>query len=85
MVFGMVRLKVCFNSYTEWKWCQVLGEDYSKLAFLCADRSVVLHAKFGSYYSTRIPRCALQHSTQIVCQCHIITLHTGYFMTHKRK
>jgi len=35
---------------------QVLGEDYSKLAFLCADRSVVLHAKFGSYYSTRIPR-----------------------------
>jgi ribosome biogenesis protein ENP2 len=35
---------------------QVLGEDYSKLAFLCADRSVILHAKFGSYYSTRIPR-----------------------------
>ncbi len=85
MVFGIVRLKVCFNSYTEWKWCQVLGEDYSKLAFLCADRSVVLHAKFGSYYSTRIPRCAPQHSTQIVCQPHIISLHTGYFMTHKRK
>lgn len=35
---------------------QVLGDDYSKLAFLCADRSVWLHAKFGSYFSTRIPR-----------------------------
>ncbi|BBN17361.1 ribosome biogenesis protein ENP2 [Marchantia polymorpha subsp. ruderalis] len=35
---------------------QVLSEDYSKMAFLCADRSVCLHAKFGSYFSTRIPR-----------------------------
>ncbi|KAM7505254.1 hypothetical protein LguiB_004158 [Lonicera macranthoides] len=30
---------------------QVLGEDYSKIAFLCADRSVRLHAKYGSHYS----------------------------------
>lgn len=35
---------------------QVLGDDYSKLAFLCADRSVCLHAKYGSHYSLRIPR-----------------------------
>ncbi|KAH9318355.1 hypothetical protein KI387_020124, partial [Taxus chinensis] len=34
---------------------QVLGDDYSKLAFLCADRSVCLHAKYGSHYSVRIP------------------------------
>ncbi|MFS7889277.1 putative nucleolar protein 10/Enp2 [Helianthus anomalus] len=27
-----------------------------QLAFLCADRSVNLHAKYGSHYSLRIPR-----------------------------
>ncbi|XP_030473839.1 uncharacterized protein LOC115691371 [Syzygium oleosum] len=35
---------------------EVLGDDYSKLAFLCADRSVYLHAKYGKHYSLRIPR-----------------------------
>ncbi|CAN1238163.1 Nucleolar protein 10 [Linum grandiflorum] len=35
---------------------QILDEDYSKLAFLCADRSVCLHAKYGKHYSLRIPR-----------------------------
>ncbi|XP_073102570.1 uncharacterized protein [Elaeis guineensis] len=35
---------------------QVLDDDYSKMAFLCADRSVCLHAKYGSHYSLRIPR-----------------------------
>ncbi|KAI4383079.1 hypothetical protein MLD38_008959 [Melastoma candidum] len=35
---------------------QILDDDYSKLAFLCADRSVVLHAKYGKHYSLRIPR-----------------------------
>lgn len=35
---------------------QVLGNDYSKLAFLCSDRSVWLHAKYGSHYQLRIPR-----------------------------
>lgn len=35
---------------------EVLGDDYSKIAFLCADRSICLHAKYGSHYSLRIPR-----------------------------
>ncbi|KAL9256576.1 Nucleolar protein 10-like protein [Drosera capensis] len=35
---------------------KALSDDYSKLAFLCADRSVRLHAKYGSHYSLRIPR-----------------------------
>ncbi|CAA0838719.1 embryo sac development arrest 7 [Striga hermonthica] len=35
---------------------QVLDDDYSKIAFLCADRSICLHAKYGSHYSLRIPR-----------------------------
>lgn len=34
---------------------QVLSDDYSKIAFLCTDRSIHFHAKFGSYYSTRVP------------------------------
>lgn len=35
---------------------QILTEDYSKAAFLCTDRSVCLHARFGSYYKLRVPR-----------------------------
>lgn len=35
---------------------QVLTADYSKLALLCADRAVRLHARFGSYHSVRTPR-----------------------------
>lgn len=35
---------------------QILADDYSKIAFLCADRSINLHAKHGSHYSLRIPR-----------------------------
>ncbi|PKA58535.1 hypothetical protein AXF42_Ash008822 [Apostasia shenzhenica] len=35
---------------------EALGDDYSKIAFLCADRSVCLHAKYGSHYSLRLPR-----------------------------
>ncbi|KAL8459694.1 hypothetical protein ACS0TY_036152 [Phlomoides rotata] len=35
---------------------EILDDDYSKLAFLCTDRSVRLHAKYGSHYSVRIPR-----------------------------
>lgn len=28
----------------------ILSEDYSKCVFLCADRTVNFHAKFGAYY-----------------------------------
>ena len=34
---------------------QILSDDYSKAAFLCEDRSIHFHAKFGQYYSTRVP------------------------------
>ncbi|KAM0034919.1 putative nucleolar protein 10/Enp2 [Helianthus debilis subsp. tardiflorus] len=40
------------------------SDDYSKLAFLCADRSVNLHAAYGSHYSLRIPRfLTVSHNT----------------------
>lgn len=34
---------------------QILSEDYSKVAFLCADRSVHLHARYGAHFRTRVP------------------------------
>lgn len=34
----------------------MLSDDYSKVAFLCADRSLSFHARFGTYFKTRTPR-----------------------------
>ena len=33
-----------------------LEEDYAKIAFVCADRTLAFHAKFGAYFATRTPR-----------------------------
>lgn len=46
------RMIVSLNMFI---W-QVLTEDYSKVAFLCEDRTLHFHAKFGAYHKTRIPR-----------------------------
>ena len=35
---------------------QLLSDDFSKAAFLCCDRSVHFHARYGAHYTTRIPR-----------------------------
>ncbi|CAE6076498.1 unnamed protein product [Arabidopsis arenosa] len=35
---------------------EILDDDFSKLAFLCADRSIQLHAKYGKHHTLRIPR-----------------------------
>ena len=35
---------------------QVLDKDYSKLAFLCADRNIELHAQYGRHFKIRIPK-----------------------------
>lgn len=35
---------------------QILSDDYSKLAFLCADRNIELHAQYGKHFKIRIPR-----------------------------
>ena len=35
---------------------QIFTEDYSKAAFVCADRSICFHARFGSYFRLRTPR-----------------------------
>ena len=33
-----------------------IRDSYSKIAFLCADRAIRFHAKFGTYYDVRTPR-----------------------------
>ena len=35
---------------------QILSEDYSKAVFLCADRTLNFHARFGGYYKLRVPK-----------------------------
>lgn len=34
---------------------KILSEDYSKIAYLCNDRTVEIHAKYGKHFKTRIP------------------------------
>ena len=69
----------------------ILGEDYSKLAFLCADRSINFHAKFGKYYSTRTPRqgrdmAYVRHTGDLVVvggahEMYRLNLERGRFLT----
>lgn len=64
----LLNLIYVFSSIVQ----QVLGNDYSKMAFLCADRSVCLHAKYGSHYRLRIPRsffCPFQWALLFVFVC----------------
>ena len=41
---------------------QVLSEDFSKMVFLHTDRTVEFHAKYGTYFKTRIPKVSLSLS-----------------------
>ena len=50
---------------------EVLSEDYSKLAFLCADRNIELHAQYGKHFKIRIPHfgrdlCYNPHSADLL-------------------
>ena len=57
-VYDLSQLSMKFERHLDSEvvdFC-VLSEDYSKLAFMCADRSINFHAKFGKYHSTRTPR-----------------------------
>ena len=35
---------------------QILSSDYSKIAYLCADRNIELHAQYGKHFKIRIPK-----------------------------
>jgi ribosome biogenesis protein ENP2 len=57
-VFEVAQLSVKFERHVDAEIVQfqVLSDDYSKLALLESDRTVEFHARFGTYYKTRIPK-----------------------------
>ena len=57
-VYDLSQLSMKFERYLDSEIVdfQILSSDYSKAVFLCADRSLQFHAKFGAYYQLRIPR-----------------------------
>jgi hypothetical protein len=57
-VFDLAQLSMKFERHLDSEVIdfQILGEDYSKAAFLCDDRSLRFHARFGAYYKLRVPR-----------------------------
>jgi ribosome biogenesis protein ENP2 len=56
-VFDVKELSLKFERHVDAEIVKmlVLADDFSKLCFLGADRSVSFHAKYGTHYSARIP------------------------------
>ena len=46
---------------------QFLSEDFSKFAFLLADRTLEFHARYGFHYRTRIPKFGRDITYHKVC------------------
>lgn len=57
-VYELGELSMKFERHMDCEVVQfdILSDDYSKMVFLQADRTVELHAKFGTYYKTRVPK-----------------------------
>jgi ribosome biogenesis protein ENP2 len=57
-VYELSELSMKFNRYLDCDCVsfEILSDDFSKLVFLHADRTVEFHAKFGAYYKTRVPK-----------------------------
>ncbi|KIZ02919.1 Nucleolar protein 10 [Monoraphidium neglectum] len=56
-VYDLANLAMKFDRHMDSEVVDftILSEDYSKAAFLCADRTVSFHARFGGYYKARAP------------------------------
>eukprot|EP01135_Chromosphaera_perkinsii_P005224 Nk52_evm7s326 gene=Nk52_evmTU7s326 len=56
--FQTSELSLKFERYldTETVQFEVLSDDYTKMVFLGADRSIEFHAQYGSHFKTRIPK-----------------------------
>ena len=48
---------------------QFLSEDFSKFAFLLADRTLEFHARYGFHYRTRIPVYRIKAKNLIHISC----------------
>eukprot|EP01100_Stratorugosa_tubuloviscum_P013205 TRINITY_DN64_c0_g4_i1.p1 TRINITY_DN64_c0_g4~~TRINITY_DN64_c0_g4_i1.p1 ORF type:complete len:591 (+),score=245.77 TRINITY_DN64_c0_g4_i1:128-1900(+) len=57
-MFEVDQLSVKFERFVDCEILQFnfLSTDYSKIAYLQADRTIELHARFGAYYKLRIPK-----------------------------
>jgi len=57
-VYDLSQLSMKFERYLDAEIVdfQILSDDYAKAVFLCADRTLHFHAKFGAYYQVRVPR-----------------------------
>ena len=57
-VYELSELSMKFNRYLDCDCVafDILSDDFSKLVFLHADRTVEFHAKFGAYHKTRVPK-----------------------------
>jgi hypothetical protein len=57
-VYDLANLSLKFDRHLDAEVVdfQILTDDYSKAAFLCSDRTISFHARFGSYYKVRTPR-----------------------------
>lgn len=55
-VFDLANLSLKFDRHLEAEVVDfaILTDDYSKAAFVCADRSVSFHARFGTYFKVRV-------------------------------
>lgn len=56
-VFDLTQLSMKFERTMDSEIVdfQILSEDWSKMAVLCADRSVALHARYGKHFTVRFP------------------------------
>ena len=69
---------------------QILSTDYSKLAFLCEDRNIEVHAQYGKHFKIRIPKYGRQisyhnHSCDLFAvgssnEIFRLNLHKGQFL-----
>lgn len=69
---------------------RVLADDYSKIAMLCADRNIEIHAQYGRHYKIRVPKQGrdmlyISHSADIVTasscsQIYRLNLELGQFL-----
>lgn len=57
-VYDLANLSLKFDRHVDAEIIdfQILSDDYSKAVFLCTDRTVSFHARFGSYLKVRTPR-----------------------------
>jgi ribosome biogenesis protein ENP2 len=53
---GEMSMKCERGVDSEVRRIEIISDDFSKVALLCEDRNIEIHAQFGKHYKTRIPK-----------------------------